>query len=289
MRLLAVALAASTMMAAACGGSRSAAPVDEETTAAAQTHYESALEYQEAGELGLALAEVEQALALNRRFSEAERLRTTLRAEATKVVQQAHAAATEVAQEARAAATHVAQEASIAAAARASQPIVLNGSGQTATNPFQPPAEKSRIAFSHNGRRNFIVRAYVGNDRDGLVNKIGVYEGVRLLEAKGPVTLDIQADGGWRAVVSSIPPGAGPAFSGRGDDVSGLFSPPGNGPWEFGHDGQRNFIVKLHCASGRSLIQNRIGAATGSQVITFGRGPCFWEVEADGSWSLAPR
>ena len=77
--------------------------------------------------------------------------------------------------------------------------------------------------------------------------------------------------------------------SGNAASVSGLFSPPRTGPWEISHDGAANFIVHLHCASGTTLVQNEIGPVDGSRVVSFGEGMCFWEVRADGNWSLKPR
>jgi hypothetical protein len=40
---------------------------------------------------------------------------------------------------------------------------------------------------------------------------------------------------------------------------------------------------------GTDLIVNEIGAFSGSTIIKFDKGPCLWEVNADGSWSLKPR
>lgn len=74
--------------------------------------------------------------------------------------------------------------------------------------------------------------------------------------------------------------------------MSGQFSPPGSGAWTITHDGKRNFIVQLYCAGdsfGPQLVQNMIGAVDGSKVVQFGRGLCYWVVQADGAWSLAPR
>lgn len=75
----------------------------------------------------------------------------------------------------------------------------------------------------------------------------------------------------------------------HGDDVSELFPLPSTGPWEIRHAGKSNFIVRAHCAGGSSLVRNEIGAIDGSRVITFRTGPCFWEMRADGEWSLQPR
>ena len=103
--------------------------------------------------------------------------------------------------------------------------------------------------------------------------------------------LDIEADGAWTVHIEAIGQVQTAALSGTGDGVSGLFSrpTPNQGPWEFQHNGQSNFVVLLHCAGGTNLIQNEIGAVSGSRVVSFPNGPCYWEVEADGAWSLTPR
>jgi len=145
------------------------------------------------------------------------------------------------------------------------------------------------VTFTHDGARNFAVKTFQANKEDLLINRIGPYQGARPLVGGDPITFDIQADGNWTAQIEPIGQAPSPAFSGRGDAVSGTFNPPASGAWEVRHDGQRNFIVQLHCAGGSNLVQNQIGPVSGSRVVQFGRGPCFWEVEADGSWSLAPR
>jgi hypothetical protein len=143
--------------------------------------------------------------------------------------------------------------------------------------------------FTHEGQRNFIVWAHAGTDRDLLVNTIGGYQGQRSLTGTVPVTLDIQADGAWTVRMEPIALGGSAPFGGNGDTVSALFDPPATGPWEISHNGSRNFIVHQYCRSGSSLLQNAIGPVQGSRVATFGQGPCFWGVRADGAWSLQPR
>jgi hypothetical protein len=123
-----------------------------------------------------------------------------------------------------------------------------------------------------------------------LINTIGPYNGTRPIIGTDPVTFDIEADGAWTLVLEPIKGGGEPPFSGKGDDVSSFFAPPQTGPWEFSHDGKRNFVVKLHCSDGTpQLVQNRIGEFEGSGIVRFGKAPCYWEVTADGNWSLAPR
>lgn len=165
-------------------------------------------------------------------------------------------------------------------------PVSLKGTGQTATAEIRLPTPISVASFTHTGRRNFIVQVFRGSDQDLLINTIGAYQGDRPLLGAAPVRLNIEADGAWTVTIAAIEGGGSPSVTGRGDAVSRQFQPPALGTFEFTHDGERNYIVLLHCASGRDLVQNRIGAFEGSTIVRFGRGPCFWEVQADGSWTV---
>lgn len=169
------------------------------------------------------------------------------------------------------------------------EPVVLSGSGQQATEEFYLPSTISVANFTHNGSSNFVVKAYVDSGEELLVNEIGSYQGSRPLVSSGPVMLDIRADGAWTVKIVPLGLAASSAFSGKGDAVSGIFDPPSRGAWEISHDGSSNFVVKCHCVGGSGLVQNEIGAVSGSRVVTFGEGPCFWEVRADGNWSLRSR
>jgi hypothetical protein len=130
---------------------------------------------------------------------------------------------------------------------------------------------------------------FQNNEEDLLINEIGNYQGNRPIAGPDPVVFDIDADGAWSIHIEGLETTTSAAFSGSGDQVSDIFQPSNVGPWEFSHDGERNFAVWLHCEGGDDLVQNEIGVVTGSGVVNFEDGPCFWEVEADGNWSLAPR
>lgn len=173
-------------------------------------------------------------------------------------------------------------------------PVVLKGKGQSVTDPFTLPTAISKLVFQHDGKRNFIVKAYKADgSSDTLVNAIGSYRGIRPLNADGQVYLEIKADGPWEVV--AMPLGFNDSyaagFDGQGDDMSDLFTPTTTGPvpYLFTHDGERNFIVHLHCAGGDDSVQNEIGKVDGAAVVNFERGPCFWEVQADGKWTMKPR
>lgn len=171
-------------------------------------------------------------------------------------------------------------------------PVALRGRGQTATDPVQLPAPTSIAAFTHDGQSNFVVQTFRGSRRDLLINEIGPYNGRRPLTGTEPIQLNIEADGNWTATIVAIECCANSGeFTGRGDNVSNQFNPPGPLPsrWEFTHDGQSNFVVQSHCRGGTQLIQNRIGSFSGSAIVVFDAGPCFWEVQADGNWTIRPR
>ncbi len=152
------------------------------------------------------------------------------------------------------------------------------------------PSALSVVRFTHKGASNFAVWIYQDGDKDLLVNTIGSYSGTRPIFKDAPAYFDITADGAW--TIDIVPlglAGDGAPFSGKGDDVSGVFAAPDTGAWTFTHDGDRNFAVWLHCDEGSDLIQNEIGQVDNSHIVEFNGDLCFWEVEADGSWALAPR
>jgi hypothetical protein len=171
-------------------------------------------------------------------------------------------------------------------------PVSLAGFGQFVSEPFLPPAAASRVVLTHNGSSNFIVWAY-GDEQQLLVNTIGAYSGSRPLISEGSWFLEIDADGAWTASVEAIPfdSGAAGGISGTGDVASGLFEPleTGPAPVEISHNGGSNFIVWLHCGGGSELVQNEIGSLSGSTVVDFPAGPCLWDVQSEGSWSLVLR
>ncbi len=137
------------------------------------------------------------------------------------------------------------------------------------------------------------MTSYGPESEELLVNTIGDYEGIRPLFGEGSYYFDIDADGRWTAKVEAIErqQSAARGISGNGDFVSGLFQPTEEGPvpFTFTHNGEGNFIVYLHCGGGTELVQNEIGSANGSSVVNFTEGPCLWDVQADGRWSIKPR
>ncbi|WP_205701355.1 hypothetical protein [Herpetosiphon llansteffanensis] len=174
------------------------------------------------------------------------------------------------------------------------EPVILTGVGQTVTDAFMPPSPVSIIKLTHTGRRNFIVKAYTdGGDESYLVNEIGNYTGSRVLYGDSSSFLEINADGEWTAEIVPIgfEAAAANGFSGTGDMVSGLFMPSKEGPipFQFSHNGDSNFIVQVTCQGGMDYAQNEIGAVDGSAIVKFSEGPCLWDVQADGAWTISPK
>jgi hypothetical protein len=88
----------------------------------------------------------------------------------------------------------------------------------------------------------------------------------------------------------SVPPGP-LAFSGSGPEITRLFPlDAGLVVFQLRHSGDRNFIVHLLDASGKSidLLVNRIGDFAGSKGVRIPRsGQYTLNIEADGTWSIA--
>lgn len=174
-------------------------------------------------------------------------------------------------------------------------PVVIEGNGQTVTDPFTPPATINRVTLTHQGRRNFIVQVFKADgSEENMANEIGNYEGIRpLIGATGEYYFEIDADGSWTIRVEAMTQelDAADGIEGSGDYVSGVFTPANDGPTPYNvtHNGERNFIVHLYCAGGEDSVQNEIGVVSGSTVVRFSEGPCFWDVQADGAWSLMPK
>lgn len=174
------------------------------------------------------------------------------------------------------------------------QPVLLSGTGQRVTDLIVPPAAINRVEAQHNGQRNFQVTAYdATGERTLLVNEIGGYSGGVLLVASSEVFFEVNADGNWSLSVQPLGVSSVPldSLSGTGDWTTDLFTPSRTGvvPYRFTHRGDSNFAVVLWCANGRDLVQNEIGPVTNEAVANFRGEPCFWEITANGAWTLEPR
>lgn len=173
--------------------------------------------------------------------------------------------------------------------------IQVDGRGTTQTDDISPQYAGGLtvgidlVTLSHDGRSSFIVTAVQGDQSENLTSAIGTYKGQRPLVVEGPVSFHVTADGAWTLRVEPMPSGGAPAFKGTGDGVSAYFTPPDPTTWDITHDGQSSFFVYAHCLGGSIVVEDRTGAVQDAAQIQFPRGPCFWEVRADGNWSMAPR
>ena len=173
------------------------------------------------------------------------------------------------------------------------QPIVLQGRGAQVTDPITTPGAYAKVTSRHTGgSSNFIVYAYWDDQEDLVANLIGEGQESRALPGGKSVRFEVKADGDWTITVEPLAKdqNAAQTFSGSGSQVSGLFNPParGNVAYAFAHDGTENFIVYLHCGTDVDLVANEIGATSGSGFARFqNNGPCYWEVLADGTWSMS--
>jgi len=174
--------------------------------------------------------------------------------------------------------------------------VQVDGHGSAQTDPITPQYDAGLnvgidvVTLSHDGHSTFIVSAVHENQtEEPLASAIGAYTGQRPLVVEGPVAFRVTADGNWTLKVQPVAQGATPNFKGSGDRVSGYFSPPAAGSWQITHDGQSQFYVYAHCVGGSLLVEDSAGAVQDSKPVEFPRGPCFWEVRADGNWSLQPQ
>ncbi len=173
--------------------------------------------------------------------------------------------------------------------------VAVEGHGTTTSDEITPQYSGGMslgidvVTLTHDGRSSFIVTAVQGGQAEVVASAIGSYHGQRPLVVQGPVAFQVTADGAWTLKVQPIPNGAAPAFSGSGDAVSAYFTPPAPTTWDIAHDGQSSFFVFAHCLGKSIVVEDKTGAVQDTAQIEFPRGPCFWEVRADGGWSMKPQ
>lgn len=153
------------------------------------------------------------------------------------------------------------------------------------------PSQPAVLAFQHGGQANFIVTSNDGNGNliGLLVNTIGEYEGVRLinfLEGQQVRRLAITADGPWQIDLLDLKqahqgqvPGR---VTGKGDDVVVL----GGGKADIAeveHKGQANFIVTAYGGMFPDLLINEIGPYSGKVLL---KRATVLEIVADGEWTI---
>jgi hypothetical protein len=168
--------------------------------------------------------------------------------------------------------------------------LEVTGHGTSQTDPIVPPyIGIDVVTLTHDGHSTFVVSAVHENQtEETLTTAVGTYQGQRPLVVEGATAFRVTADGNWKLELQPVPNGATANFQGAGDAVSGYFMPPAPATWSVTHDGRSGFYVYAHCLGGSTLVAQADGALQTATPITFQRGPCFWEVKADGSWSLQP-
>ncbi len=171
-------------------------------------------------------------------------------------------------------------------------PIEGSGSGDAVVSGIELDDDAFYILhMTHSGYSNFIVHAYgADGDKDLLVNEIGNYSGVILIDSESPIMLNVEADGKWTYNILELASFDISDFSGKGDWVTCIFpAPDGAQSWHFKHNGDSNFVVWLWTTDGRDLVINEIGAYDADQVITIPEGSsAFFEIKADGEWAIYP-
>ena len=172
--------------------------------------------------------------------------------------------------------------------------VSIQGHGTSQTDDITPQFDTGLtegidlVTLSHDGHSSFIVYAVEGDQTELLTSAIGAYTGQRPLVVQGPVSFQVTADGTWTVRVQPMAQGGLPAFSGPGERSAPTTPPRPSRRGTVSHDGKSAFFVYAHCVGGSVVVEDRTGAVADTPQIPFSRGPCFWEVRADGAWTLTP-
>lgn len=143
--------------------------------------------------------------------------------------------------------------------------------------------------ITHKGTSNFMVDSLdaSGQPIDLVVNEVGNYTGVRLLDGdRGvPSRLKIRADGSWRVTVmvaTKAPRWTGRA-SGTGDAILQVDPADPAVTVRFTHKGRSNTTLQTR-GEKADLLVNEIGRYAGQMQIP--TGTTFIDITGDGSWIL---
>jgi hypothetical protein len=184
-----------------------------------------------------------------------------------------------------------------APAAAAFAPITLTGKGSKVAK-FTIPEDVPAIASVTHAKSNdnFVVWSVdaSGNDLSLLVNTIGRYQGTRLFDmgaGEHSVAFKIEGPGIWKIVVKPVTHArtwdSASRLTGKGDDVVLVTGEPaGLATVTIKHRGSENFVVHSYSADDSELLVNEIGNYSGESILP--SGTLLLEVEADGTWSVAP-
>jgi hypothetical protein len=145
--------------------------------------------------------------------------------------------------------------------------------------------------ITHVGSSNFMVETRDARGRyvDGIVNKIGDYDGVRLLDLRAretPKSLKIRADGRWTVTVQVAD--KAPKWTGKasGDDDAILAVDPAQAAsrMRFTHRGRDNCALVVYREDSSDLLVNEIGRYGGEMPLA--KGSVFIDISASGPWTL---
>jgi hypothetical protein len=143
--------------------------------------------------------------------------------------------------------------------------------------------------ITHDGSSNFMVDSLTagGSPVDLVVNEVGDYSGIRLLDAgrEVPAKLKIRADGRWKVTVMVADKAAkwsGQA-SGKSDTILLVDPEDPEVRVRFTHKGKSNTTVVLY-GEQPALLVNEIGRYSGEMSIPTGTE--FIEITGDGTWTL---
>lgn len=182
---------------------------------------------------------------------------------------------------------------------RSIEPIKFSGSGKKATDAFEVEGGVTIFRMEHTGgSSNFAVQLLDGSSgelKELLANEIGGFKGSKLvgLEA-GSYVLDIEADSNWAVTIEQPRPADGPTppqtFTGDGPEAVGPIKFDGGlARFAMKHSGDGNFAITLHDSTGSlvDLLVNEIGSFEGDDATGVGTGLFWFDVTANGPWSLA--
>ena len=147
------------------------------------------------------------------------------------------------------------------------------------------------LHIEHTGDGHFAVTSYEGADGDDydslLANTTGNYSGDVLIDHSGDFVLEIKANGHWKITSSGLQVDDTTSFSGHGDAVTGLTTHSG-GAWAVTHNGTGHFsITEYGLDDGYlDLLVNTTGAYSGVVKAEKSDYPVFFEVSADGDWTI---
>lgn len=161
--------------------------------------------------------------------------------------------------------------------------------------PISQPAGGAvlRISMPGDGHRSIVSRGADLSYGDLLVNTTEPYLGDRIVGYSRAwiwppaAHLEIDSDGPWVIAVAplSFAPTSSGNVSGTGDAVIRMDRGPG--VVHLTHSGASNFAIWAGRPGDADLVVNEIGTWSGERVVEVG--PSYWQVDADGGWTIAFR